>query len=78
MPMGPNYKPGRMEAGKIKAKQIEATGAKIVIAPCHNCYDQIHDLGEKFNLGIEVLSLKEALRKMLVIPEKFKPVSVSP
>jgi len=56
MPMGPNYKPGRMEAGKIKAKQIEATGAKIVIAPCHNCYDQIHDLGEKFNLGIEVLS----------------------
>ena len=77
MPMGPNYKPGRMEAGKIKAKQIEATGAKIVIAPCHNCYDQIHDLGEKFNLGIEVLSLKEALRKMLVIPEKFKPVSIS-
>jgi Fe-S oxidoreductase len=73
MPMGPHYKPGRMDAGKIKADQIKETGATIVIAPCHNCYDQIHDLGEKYNLGIEVLSLKEAILKMVVIPEKYKP-----
>lgn len=78
MPMGPRYKPGRMDAGKVKADQIRETGAKIVIAPCHNCYDQIHDLGEKYDLGIKVLSLKEALRKMVVIPEKYKPQKVGP
>ena len=27
--------------GRVKAKQIQDTGAKLVIAPCHNCRDQI-------------------------------------
>ena len=73
MPMGPDFKPGRMKAGRIKAEQIRETGAKIVIAPCHNCFDQIQDLGEKYELDIKVFSFKELLLETMIIPEKFKP-----
>jgi len=73
MPMGPEYKPGRMDAGRVKAEQIRSTGARIVIAPCHNCIDQIKDLGEKYDLGIKVMSFKELLMEMMVVPKKFKP-----
>ncbi len=35
-----------------KRDQILATGAKLVIAPCHNCWDSIRDLEEKYHIGI--------------------------
>ena len=46
------YDDERLAYGKIKADQIKETGAELVIAPCHNCRDQIlkglpkvHDMG---------------------------------
>ncbi|MCE5334418.1 MAG: (Fe-S)-binding protein [Desulfobacteraceae bacterium] len=74
IPMGAEFKKRRMESGKIKAEQIRATGAKIVIAPCHNCFDQIRDLGKEYDLGIKVVSFKELITEMMIIPEKFQPV----
>jgi len=73
MPMGPSYKPFRMASGRVKADQIRETGAKIVIAPCHNCFDQIRDLNETYELGVKVLSFKEILLRMVVVPDRFKP-----
>ena len=73
IPMGAEFKKRRMASGKIKAEQIKATGAKIVIAPCHNCFDQIRDLDKEYNLGIKVLSFKEIITESMIIPEKFKP-----
>lgn len=73
VPMGPSFKERRMISGKVKADQIKATGAKIVIAPCHNCYDQIRDLGEKYNLDIQVKHFKELISEMMIIPDKMKP-----
>lgn len=73
IPMGPEYKAKRMISGRIKAEQIKATGAKIVITPCHNCYDQIHDLNKEYNLGVKVVSFKDLLIEMMIIPDKFKP-----
>lgn len=73
MPMGSDFKPGRMASGRVKAEQIKATGAKIVIAPCHNCFDQISDLGEKYELGIKVVSFKQMILKTMIVPDKFKP-----
>ena len=35
------YETERLAHGKYKADQIKATGAELVIAPCHNCRDQI-------------------------------------
>jgi Fe-S oxidoreductase len=58
-----------MVTGRVKAEQIKATGAEIVIAPCHNCFDQINDLGEEYDLGIKVLSLKEIIVESMIVPE---------
>jgi Fe-S oxidoreductase len=73
IPMGPEFKARRLVSGRIKAEQIKATGAKIVITPCHNCYDQINDLNKEYKLGVKVLSFKEILTEIMVIPDKFAP-----
>ncbi len=73
IPMGPEYKARRMASGRVKAEQIRATGAKIVIAPCHNCFDQLSDLNKEYQLGVKVMSLKEIICERMVIPEKFQP-----
>jgi Fe-S oxidoreductase len=72
LPMGPEFKPVRIKSGKVKAEQVRATGAKIVIAPCHNCFDQISDLNEKYNLQIKVTSFKEIILETMIVPDKFK------
>jgi Fe-S oxidoreductase len=72
IPMGPPFKRRRMEAGKAKADQVKATGAKIVICPCHNCYDQVRDLGKEYDLGIKVMSFKEIFEEIMHIPEELK------
>ena len=72
MPMGPDYKPFRMASGKLKADQIKETGAKIVITPCHNCFDQINDLSEEYELGITAFSLKEIIVEAMIIPDHMK------
>ena len=72
MPMGPDYKPFRMASGKLKADQIRETGAQIVITPCHNCFDQINDLSEEYELGITALSLKEIIVEAMIIPDHMK------
>jgi len=77
MPMGPNYKPFRMASGKLKAEQIRQTGAKIVITPCHNCFDQINDLSEAYELGVIALSLKEIIVESMIVPEHMKLESES-
>jgi len=73
MPMGPKFKPARMASGRVKAKQIRDTNAEIVIAPCHNCFDQIKDLSEEYELGVEVHSFKEIICESMVVPDKFQP-----
>jgi Fe-S oxidoreductase len=74
IPMGPEYKARRMASGRIKAEQIKATGAKIIITPCHNCFDQINDLVKEYKLGVKVVSFKDLITEMMIIPEKFQPV----
>jgi len=71
--MGTEFKERRMISGRVKAEQIRATGARIVITPCHNCYDQINDLNEEYNLGVKVVSFKEVICDLMVIPDTFKP-----
>jgi hypothetical protein len=56
----------------LKADQIRASGAKIVICPCHNCYDQVRDLGKEYDLGIKLMSFKEIFEEILYIPEELK------
>lgn len=57
----------RLEAGKVKAEQIRATGAKVVASPCHNCIDQLMELNRHYALGIEVRTLGEIVADALIL-----------
>ncbi|QJB56856.1 sulfate respiration complex iron-sulfur protein HmcF [Pseudodesulfovibrio sp. zrk46] len=67
------YRPERNVALKKKRDQILATGAELVIAPCHNCWDAIRDLEEEFEIGIEWSFLKPLLIEMAIVPDHMKP-----
>ena len=51
------FNEARWQYGRLKFDQIMATGARYVVTPCHNCHAQIHDLGEHFNGGYQVIHL---------------------
>ncbi len=57
----------RIKAGKIKADQIGRTGAKTVVAPCHNCIDQLTELNKHYKLGVNVKTVCEVAANALVI-----------
>ena len=62
------YEAERIYYGRVKAKQIMDTKAKMVIAPCHNCRDQImKSLTKEFDLGIETKYLWELVADSLII-----------
>jgi Fe-S oxidoreductase len=55
-------------AGKLKADQIRATGARYVVAPCANCKKQLREVCEDHGLkDVEVVGLHDLLYKALVI-----------
>ena len=67
------YREQRNTGLKVKRDQILATGAKLVIAPCHNCWDAIRDLEEVYELGFRWSFLKPLLIKMAIVPDHLKP-----
>jgi Fe-S oxidoreductase len=67
------YRQQRNTALKVKRDQILATGAKLVVAPCHNCWDAIRDLEEVYKIGIRWTFLKPMLLNMVEVPEHLKP-----
>ena len=66
------YAKRRLETGKIKADQIRMTGAQIVVAPCHNCIDQLSELNREYDLKVEVKTVSEVVADALVIERKEK------
>jgi Fe-S oxidoreductase len=67
------YREQRNKGLITKRDQILATGAKLVITPCHNCWDAIRDLEEIYKIGIRWSFLKPLLLKMVVVPDHLKP-----
>jgi Fe-S oxidoreductase len=63
----------QQSASRTKRDQILATGAKLVVAPCHNCWDAIRDMEEIFKIGIRWSFLKPLLLKMVIVPDHLKP-----
>jgi len=68
------YTPKRLQSAKIKADQIRATGAKVVVTSCHNCVDGLNDLIKHYDLGCEVKQLVNLVANALVIDKAEKPV----
>lgn len=68
------YTEERLAYGKHKADQITKSGAELVIAPCHNCRDQImKGLAKEFDMGNyeETMYIWELVSESLV----FEPWS---
>ncbi len=64
----------RMEVGgKVKAEQMRATGADIVIAPCANCKKQLKELVEHYKLPCRVMGLHDLILKAIEIPGAKSP-----
>jgi Fe-S oxidoreductase len=52
--------------GKVKADQIRATGAQIVVSPCANCKKQLQEVCEDNGLGdVQVVGLHDLLLKVI-------------
>ena len=66
------YTPQRLKSGKVKAEQLRATGAKVVITSCHNCVDGLSDLIKHYELGMEVTQLVNLVANALIVPEKLE------
>jgi len=67
------FRPQRNKALITKRDQILNTGANLVIAPCHNCWDAIRDLEEEYKIGIRWSFLKPLLIDMVIVPDHLKP-----
>ncbi|WP_446424127.1 sulfate respiration complex iron-sulfur protein HmcF [Mailhella sp.] len=58
----------------MKLQQIRATGATLVISPCHNCWDAIRDTMEVYKVhDIKWSFLKPLILDMCIIPDHLKP-----
>ncbi|MCF6247885.1 MAG: (Fe-S)-binding protein [Desulfobacula sp.] len=70
---GPPYKQERMDNNRNKADQLRATGADVLIAPCHNCHSGLEDIVEHYKLNMEVKFLGdiiyETMEKKIIHPE---------
>ena len=69
------YRKRRLAAGRMKAEQIRATGAKVVAAPCHNCIDQLGELNKEYQLKVQIKTVAELVAAALVLPESTEVLS---
>lgn len=60
------YRPLRLEAGRIKAAQLRATGAALVCTICHNCVDGLTDIIRHYKLDMKVVQVLELVARALV------------
>ena len=58
----------RIAASKIKAEQVKATEAKIIITSCHNCLDQLTEVSRRYGLGTPVKNLCELVADAIIWP----------
>jgi Fe-S oxidoreductase len=68
---GPPYKKTRMEGNRIKAEQLFAAksrGAKVLIAPCHNCHSGLEDINHHYGLGYEIKFIGDILYEVMEKP----------
>jgi Fe-S oxidoreductase len=62
------YHAERIYHGRKKMDQIRATGAKVVIVPCHSCHGQLRNIKNEYGMeDLEVKYLWELVADCLVL-----------
>jgi len=68
---GPPYKMTRVNGNRVKAEQLFAAktrGAKVLIAPCHNCHSGLEDINHYYGVGQEIKFLGDILYEVMEKP----------
>jgi Fe-S oxidoreductase len=52
-------------AGKVKAEQIQASGAQIVATPCANCKKQLRELVDYYKLPVQILGVHDLVLRAI-------------
>jgi Fe-S oxidoreductase len=55
-----------MKSSRVKADQVNATGAKILATACENCHTQLSNLNDHYKMGLEVKFLSSMIADALV------------
>ena len=66
--MGEDTLDFRMKSAKVKAEQVEKSGADILVTACENCHTQLDNLSEHYGLGKDVRFLSQLVADALVGP----------
>ncbi len=69
---GAPYKLNRMKGSKVKADQLstaKAKGAKLIIAPCHNCHSGLEDITQHYQINMEIKFIGDILYEVMEKPE---------
>jgi Fe-S oxidoreductase len=56
----------RMKSSKVKAEQMSASGASVIVTACENCHSQLSDLVHHYGLGMRVEFLSHLAARALV------------
>ena len=62
---GPPYKKERMVNNRVKAEQLAATKAEVLIAPCHNCHSGLEDIVHHYGLNMADPRAQEFLNEQM-------------
>lgn len=63
------FKEERVYYGRFKARQVQNSGASLVVTACHNCRDQImKSLRKEYDLKVDVKYIWELVADSLVLP----------
>ncbi len=62
-----------MKSAKVKARQVQATGAEVLCTACENCHSQLTDLNEHYRLGVKVKFLSDLVASALVQEQEACP-----
>lgn len=65
---GPPYKISRMKGNRVKAEQLAATKAEVLIAPCHNCHSGLEDINHYYKLGMDIKFISDILYEVMEKP----------
>jgi Fe-S oxidoreductase len=68
---GPLYKMTRINGNRIKAEQlfaVKSRGAKVLIAPCHNCHSGLEDINHYYGLGMDIKFIGDILYEVMEKP----------
>ncbi len=72
------YTPRRLRSAKVKAEQLKATGARIVVTTCHNCVDGLSDLIKHYKLDMKVMQCVNLVANALVIKHLRSAAAAEP